>query len=158
MSQELEGCKGQTHEGHREIVLNRHLVASLTSDWFGGCDLHFRASTNTVHWSPKQVGGKEGKTCKLNRPHALIILEVMCCNWYCYVIIIEFGERLKGSLPKGSFDKRIRIDLPVPLPVPTPPPPSPPLSHLKRPQTSSPGTPIGTRTPLQKLPLVKTTP
>ena len=34
---------------------------------------------------------------------------------------IWFGEKLKGSLLKGSFDKRVRIDLTVPLPVPTPP-------------------------------------
>ena len=32
-------------------------------------------------------------------------------------------EELKGRSLKGSFDKRMRIDLPVPLPVPNPPPP-----------------------------------
>ena len=31
----------------------------------------------------------------------------------------HIGERLKGSLLKGGFDKRMRIDLPVALPVPT---------------------------------------
>ena len=34
---------------------------------------------------------------------------------------------LKGGLLKGSFDKRVNIDLPVRLPVPTTLPPSPPL-------------------------------
>ena len=34
----------------------------------------------------------------------------------------NFREKLKGSLLKGGFDKRVHIDLPVPLPVPTPPP------------------------------------
>ena len=33
----------------------------------------------------------------------------------------QFGEKLKGRLLKGSFDKRVRIDLPVPLSVPTRP-------------------------------------
>ena len=40
-------------------------------------------------------------------------------------------EKLKGRLQRGSFDKRVRIDLPAPLSV------------------------IGTRTPLRKLPAVK---
>ena len=31
------------------------------------------------------------------------------------------GEKLKARSLKGSFDKRMRVDLPVPLPVPTPP-------------------------------------
>ena len=34
----------------------------------------------------------------------------------------SFREKLEGSLLKGGFDGRVRIDLPVPLPVPTPPP------------------------------------
>ena len=74
-----------------------------------------------------------------------------------------------GSLLKGSFDKRVRIDLPVPWPVPTPPlrPRSPsPFPHLPQANHPSPkfdpkplpqGTPIGTCTPLRKLPPVKTT-
>ena len=61
----------------------------------------------------------------------------------------------------------MRIDLPVPLSVPNPPPSpiplisigrQPPSTQLSRPQTSLPRRPIGTRTPLQKLPPVKTTP
>ena len=31
------------------------------------------------------------------------------------------GKNLQRRLLKGSFDKRVRIDLPVPLSVPTPP-------------------------------------
>ena len=30
-----------------------------------------------------------------------------------------FGEKLKDRLPKGSFHKRVHLDLPVPLPIPT---------------------------------------
>ena len=77
------------------------------------------------------------------------------------------GEKLKGRLLKGSFDKHVHIDLPVPLPVPTPPSPSPspfasfstgkppPTTHLTRPQTPPPGTPIGTHSPFRKLPPAK---
>ena len=47
----------------------------------------------------------------------------------CYInqILADFflGEKLKGSLLKGIFDKRVRIDLPVPLSVPTPLPSHP---------------------------------
>ena len=87
-----------------------------------------------------------------------------------------FGENLKGSLLKGSLDKHVRIHLPVPLPLPTPPltlptpfplyPLSPhfstgkptPTTHLNpTPNPPPPGTPVGTRTPLRKLPPVKTT-
>ena len=43
----------------------------------------------------------------------------------------RLGEKLKGNLPKGRFDKRVRIDLPVPLPVPSPlPSPFPSCSTL----------------------------
>ena len=55
-----------------------------------------------------------------------------------------FGEKLKGSLLKGSSDKRMRIDLPVPLPVSSRPPtaptpfPFPSFSTGKPPPTISP--------------------
>ena len=66
------------------------------------------------------------------------------------------GEELMGSLLKGSFDKRVRIDLPVPLPVPTPP--SPPLTTPHHPPEPNPKplprTQIGTRISLRKLPRV----
>ena len=57
----------------------------------------------------------------------------------------ETGKKLQGSLLKGRFGKRVRIDLPVPLPVTTRPPTVPPPSLF----------PIGTRTPLRKRPPVK---
>ena len=47
----------------------------------------------------------------------------------CYVVgrtvlvnLSSIGEKRKGSLLKGSFDKHVCIDLPIALPVPTPPP------------------------------------
>ena len=72
----------------------------------------------------------------------------------------KFQGGLKGSLPKGSFDRRVRIGLLVPWPVPTTPPPplSTPSSLLfpqatwTRPQTPPSGAPIGTRTPLRNRP------
>ena len=36
----------------------------------------------------------------------------------------KMREELKGRSLKGSFDKRMRIDLPVPLPVPPTHPPT----------------------------------
>ena len=41
---------------------------------------------------------------------------------------VGFGEKLKGNLLKGSFDKRVCIDLPLPLLIPTPHPPPHPHS------------------------------
>ena len=49
------------------------------------------------------------------------------------------GEKVKGRLLKGSFEKRVRMDLPVPLPVPHPlplfpkPPPTTPLKPTPNP-------------------------
>ena len=42
----------------------------------------------------------------------------------------EFRGNQGGGLPKSSFDKRVRIDLPLPLPVPTRPPTLPTPCHL----------------------------
>ena len=83
-----------------------------------------------------------------------------CGNW--------LGEKLKGSLLKGSFDKACALTCrflcrspPHPPPHPPPPPsPFPFFSHRNpppprtRPRTPPPGTPIGTATPtpLRKLP------
>ena len=84
-----------------------------------------------------------------------------------------FGEELKpGSLLRGSLDKCVRIDLPFPLSVPTPPPTlptpfpfslistgkPPPTTHLNPTPNPFPETPLGTRTPLRKLPPVRATP
>ena len=51
------------------------------------------------------------------------------------------GETLKGRLLKGSFDKRMHIDLLVPLPFPIQPPPPLPLSHIF-PQENHPHCPL----------------
>ena len=78
------------------------------------------------------------------------------------------GEKLKGRLLKGSFDKACALTCRFLRRSPPHPPPSPPPSPFPlfsrgkpppstRPQTPPPGTPIGTRTPLRKLPPVKTT-
>ena len=52
----------------------------------------------------------------------------------------SIGQKLKGSLPKGSFDKHLCIDLPVALPVPIPmiPPDTPPFPASHLPQQTTP--------------------
>ena len=72
---------------------------------------------------------------------------------------VHFGEKLKGSLLKGSFDKRVRIDLPVPLPVPTPPPhpPHPPFPSFSTHPNPSPN-PSPRDTNRNSHPFAKTTP
>ena len=63
----------------------------------------------------KRLGGSEGAVDRASTIRRLKINPL--------IARYKFGEKLKGSLRKGSFDKHVRIDLPVPLPVPTPPPP-----------------------------------
>ena len=58
---------------------------------------------------------------------------------------LQIGDKLKGSLLKGSFDKCMHIDLPVPLPVPAPPspphsPPRPLISHFLQANQPKPAT------------------
>ena len=84
----------------------------------------------------------------------------------------NLGEKLKGRSLKGSFDKACALTCrflcrspPHPPTLPTPFPlfpyfhreNPPPTTPCTRPRTPPPGTPIRTRTPLRKLPPVKTT-
>ena len=72
----------------------------------------------------------------------------------------EIGEKMKGSLLKGNFDKRVPIDF---FFLCLSPPHSHPPHPLRKttahhppepdPQTSPPAAPTGTRTPLRKQPL-----
>ena len=77
----------------------------------------------------------------------------------------KIGKKLKGSLPKGSAGKRVRIDLPVPLPVPTPPPPPPfpfPSFATGKPPSATPLNPTPNPSPRDtngnSHPFAKTTP
>ena len=83
----------------------------------------------------------------------------------CFCTAEFFGDKIL----KGSFDKRVRIDLPVPFPVPTPPSPPPfpffPIFHRKTNPfrlnpipNPSPETPMGTCTVGGRVPLLKLSP
>ena len=108
---------------------------------------------------PKNSGPKFGRpnfvpriqfgfrTCKrpLCRNLALIVF-VLLLAWVFWLEprVACYGGKLKGSLLRGSFDKRVRIDLPVPLPAPTLPRPPHPPSHFP---SFSPGKPLPTTPP-----------
>ena len=72
---------------------------------------------------------------------------------YIAALLDKNSEKLKGSLLKGSFDKRVHIDLPDPLPVPTPhTPPSSLFPHFSAGKPPPPPPPTRTRTRSQPLP------